>query len=104
MCIFHSSIRAMRTGSTVDAATVENTIPANDTGESGWGSRACSDQCRGKDDHERTQPYEEDMSKFRLSSPKACVSNVAVQPASFGDPVGNYARLHDCQRRNKAET
>lgn len=35
-----------------------------------------------------------------LDSLSACVSNVAVQPASFSDPAGNHALLHDCQRRN----
>jgi len=65
------------------------------------GSRAC---CHGEDDHERTQPNEDDISKFRLRSSKTGIANVAVQPARFGNPAGNHARLHNCQRRNKAET
>jgi hypothetical protein len=32
------------------------------------------------------------------------ISNVAVKFAGFGDPGGNHESLHDCQRRNKAET
>lgn len=75
----------------------------HDRGELGWFSRACPDHCHRQDAHERRQPKEKDISKFRLGSFETCTSKVAVQPVGFGDPGGNQVRLHDSQRTNKAE-
>ena len=76
----------------------------HDRGELGWFSRACPDHCHRQDAHERRQPKEKDIAKFRLASFETCTSEVAVQPVGFGDAGGNQARLYDGQRTNKAET
>jgi len=78
----HSAIREITTGSTVNAAIVENTTPPNDCTQSNEGNNA----------------------KFRMSSSIACISNVAAQPAGLGNLGGNQPSLHDSERRNKTET
>ena len=95
----------MRTGSTVNAAIVENTTPPNMT----VANRPCAPEfapihAMGRTAHDCTQSNEGNSSKFRLSSSITCISNIAGQPAGLGDFRGNHPALHDSQRRNNAET
>jgi hypothetical protein len=103
MRILHSVIHTMRAGSTVNAAVVA--IPPNMPVADRPGAPELTPiSAVGRTITSAHSPTMKTSRKFRLSFSKACVSYVAVQAVSFGDPIGNHARLHNGQHRNKAET